>query len=212
MTGQIIQMPSEDHRDIQALLPWFVTGELETLDRDRVQAHLEHCPECREELASESRLACEMAQLPATPGAADVEHGWRLLSRSLEGELPVRARDSGRRSWLKAGPWLPWAVAAQFCLLMLMGAALWWDGSPRIYHALGSAATAPDANIVVIFRPETPEHELRSLLKSSGARLVGGPTASDAYLLHVAPAARAAVVARLRQEREIVLVEPIDGG
>jgi anti-sigma factor RsiW len=212
MTGQIIQMPSDDHRDIQALLPWFVTGELEALERDRVQTHVEHCAECRAELASESLLAREMAQLPAAFAAAEVEHGWKVLSRSLEGERPAPAHTSGWFSWLKSGPWLPWAVAAQFCLLMLMGAVLWWDGSPRIYHALGSAAPAADANVVVIFRPETPEHELRNLLKSSGARLVGGPTASDAYLLHVTPAARAAVVARLRQEREIVLVEPIDGG
>jgi hypothetical protein len=65
---------------------------------------------------------------------------------------------------------------------------------------------------VVIFRPETPERYLRAILRSSGARLVGGPTVSDAYLLNVAPATRAAVVARLRQESEVVLVEPIDGG
>jgi hypothetical protein len=41
--------------------------------------------------------------------------------------------------------------------------------------------------------------------------LVGGPTVSDAYLLRVVPTTRAAVVARLRQESEVVLAEPIDG-
>jgi Putative zinc-finger len=211
MTGQIIQMPSDDHRDIQSLLPWFATGELEALERDRVQAHLDHCTECRAELESESRLARRVAELPADPGLPDATQGWTRLSRALDDE-PARAgarQDARARRW--SGPWLGWALAAQFCLLVVTCALLWRGPLPS-YHALGAAPVPAAANIIVIFRPETPERELRNLLKSSGARLVGGPTASDAYLLRVAPAARAAVVARLRQESEIVLAEPIDGG
>jgi predicted anti-sigma-YlaC factor YlaD len=210
MTGQIIQMPCDDHRNIRQLLPWFVTGKLEVLERERVQAHLEHCAECREELATESNLARHMAQQAPAVDAPDVERGLRLISRSLDADLPARA-PRGRSGWLKAAaPWLGWAVAAQ-CLLLL-GVVLWRGAAPATYHALGSAAPSDAANVVVIFRPETPERELRALLRSSGARVVGGPTTSDAYLLRVAPAARAAIVARLRQESEIVVVEPLDGG
>ena len=103
-------------------------------------------------------------------------------------------------------------VAIQLCLLVVMGMALWRAEVPARYHALGSTVSGMDANVVVIFRPEVSERDMRQILRSSGARLVGGPTVSDAYLLRVAPTTRAAVVARLRQEREVVLAEPIDGG
>ncbi|HXO66178.1 MAG TPA: zf-HC2 domain-containing protein [Steroidobacteraceae bacterium] len=213
MTGQIIQMPSDEHRDIQTLLPWFVTGELDEPERDRIQAHIDGCAQCHAELETERRLARRIAEMAPGMGTPDMEHGWNLISRSLGRE---RRSSSNSAGWLRsprvARSWLGGAVAIQFCLLVMMGVALWRAESTPRYHALGSNPAGMDANVVVIFRPETPERDLRAILRSSGARLVGGPTVSDAYLLNVAPATRAAVVARLRQESEVVLVEPIDGG
>jgi hypothetical protein len=63
----------------------------------------------------------------------------------------------------------------------------------------------------VVFKPETREAQLRRLLSTNDASLVGGPTDADAYLLHVPEAARADVVTRLRARPEIVMAEPIDG-
>jgi hypothetical protein len=146
-------------------------------------------------------------------GAPDVEHGWNLISQSLDRERPESSTAAGWFGRLWGGrSWLGLAVAIQMCLLVVVGVALWRaELSPR-YHALGSKVADTDANVVVIFRPEISERDMRQILKSSGARLVGGPTVSDAYLLRVAPVTRTAVVARLRQESEVVLAEPIDGG
>lgn len=224
MTGRIIQMTSDDHRDVQSLLPWYVSGKLDESERDRVQAHLSNCADCRAELSVERRLSRSIAETPAEARAPDVEHGWELISRSLGPQSSRRRLDFGRRIEglalrLKAAfprtessPWLGWAVAAQFCLLIVMGVALWRNEQAARYHALAAAPISAVANIVVIFKPDTPERDLRAILRSSGARLVGGPTASDAYLLRVAPAARDAALARLRQETEVVLAEPVDGG
>jgi anti-sigma factor RsiW len=212
MTGQIIQMPSDEHRDIQALLPWFVTGELEKPESDRIQAHVEDCAQCRSELETERRLARRIAETSQVVSAPDVEHGWKLISRSLDDERPAPTPSGWFTRLREATSWMGVAVAVQFCLLVAMGFALWRAESVPGYHVLGSMSASADANVVVIFRPETSERDLRSLLRSSGARLVGGPTVSDAYLLRVTPATRAAVVARLRQESEVVLAEPIDGG
>jgi hypothetical protein len=50
------------------------------------------------------------------------------------------------------------------------------------------------------------------VLRDSQARLVYGPTTTDAYLLAV-PADRVkAAVTRLRGERVVLLVEALDGG
>jgi hypothetical protein len=223
MTGRIIQMPSDDHRDVQSLLPWYLTGELDESEHNTLQAHLSQCADCRAELAAERRLARKIAETPAAAEAPDVEHGWRRISQSLGTQSSERSSVSGRTKGValrlkaavfsrSAASWLGWAVAVQFCLLVVMSGALWRNEQPARYHTLGAAPASAAANIVVIFKPDTPERDLRAILRSSGARLVGGPTESDAYLLHVESAARSAALARLREETQVVVAEPVDGG
>jgi hypothetical protein len=61
-----------------------------------------------------------------------------------------------------------------------------------------------------MFRPDMTEQQLRRILRVNGARLAGGPTVSDAYLLRVAPDRREAVLARLRANHDVVLAHPLD--
>ncbi len=228
MTGHIIPLHGDPHRRIQSLLPWYVAGALEPAEQAEVRAHLDHCAECQAELIGEQRLAAEMAELPQGAGGLDVDHGWDLISRQMAMEPQPSAPSTARRRRFArpqfgrqlgmarfrsaSGPWLGWAVAAQFCLIVLLGAQVWRMASPAQYHALGAAPVNAAANVIVIFRPETQEKTLREILKSNDARLVDGPTVSDAYLLHVPAGGRDAVLARLRRQAEVVLAEPVDGG
>jgi hypothetical protein len=81
---------------------------------------------------------------------------------------------------------------------------------PAGYHALGAAPPSPEGNVVVIFRPETTEREFREILRSENARLVDGPSSTDAYLLHVAPAARPQALSALRRRSQVLVAEPVD--
>ncbi len=65
--------------------------------------------------------------------------------------------------------------------------------------------------MVVVFQPGTRESELRSILQANNARLVGGPTETDAYLLAVPVAQRDEILLRLRTEASIKLAEPLGG-
>ena len=65
---------------------------------------------------------------------------------------------------------------------------------------------------MVVFRPDTPEREMRRILQASGARVVDGPTATDAYLLAVPAAQAAPALARLRAERAVTLAQPLAAG
>ena len=53
---------------------------------------------------------------------------------------------------------------------------------------------------------------IRGALKSSGSRLVDGPTGADAYVLRAPDALRSEAVAKLRADRDVVVAEPIDAG
>jgi hypothetical protein len=47
-------------------------------------------------------------------------------------------------------------------------------------------------------------------LQAAGARLIDGPTAADAYVLHIAPAERNRALAMLRARKDVMLAQPLD--
>ena len=229
MTGHIISLHGDLHDDACALLPWYVTGQLDDEDTARIEAHLPLCAQCQADLAGERRLQAALSGLHEPAG--DVDAGFealrdRLASRALQSAPSPNASHMGAlrrkrlaragQQWRDSAPWLRWAVAAQLTLLILAGMALVMtthraavSAAPQ-YHTLGAAPEPAAANIVVVFRPDVRESELRQTLRDSRARLVGGPTAADAYLLHVDAADRSAAVDRLRHQGTIVLAEPVD--
>jgi hypothetical protein len=148
------------------------------------------------------------------------EPGWAVLrERVLNQERarkPARAPSFDWRGlvgeWSVAAPWLRWSVAAQFGLLLALG-ALALPREPAVrYHALGLSGAAKTGNIVVMFKPQTSEARLRELLEASGARIVDGPTSTDAFLLSVPAAQRRTALAKLRAASPVSLAEPIDAG
>lgn len=213
---QIFDLRPGDHDAAQELLPWYVTGAIDAADRSAFEAHLHACPQCQADLAVERRLAAEVAGL-----SIDVEHGWA----ALRARLPQQPRRAGlgaflaeaaaglRRAWRASPAWLGWALAAQVGALAAVAVLV--QATPMrspAYRALGHAAAPPAANLILIFRPGASEAGLRAALRSVDARLVGGPTDADAYLLNVPASGRKAALARLHARADIALAEPIDAG
>jgi hypothetical protein len=210
MTGRIIPLHGDLHEDVNALLPWYVTGRLDADDCVRVEAHISGCAQCQADLAAERRLQAVVAETPEPLG--DVEAAWRRFE--LLPSEPGTKR-TVMQQWRQSPNWMRWAVAAQLVLLVLGGGAWVLRPAPAAapaYHTLSAAPEPAAANLVVVFRPDTPESDLRRVLRDNHARLVGGPTAADAYLLHVTPADRPAALTRLRGNHAVVLAEPVDGG
>lgn len=207
------------HDEIRSLLPWYITGRLDAAEHATVTAHVSTCRECQADLEFERRLEVEVAIAPI-----DVEHGWTSMQRRITsaaasrsgGGFIARLGEWPGRLWRTGPPWLSWALAAQAALLMVAGALTVRTATPVSqpvrYHALSSAPAATTGNVVVIFRPDARESAMRQALVAADARLIDGPTAADAYVLHVPAAERASALARLRARREVVLAQPLDPG
>jgi hypothetical protein len=77
------------------------------------------------------------------------------------------------------------------------------------YHALAAPAE-DDASAVVRFRPDATEAQIRRSLRDSGARLVDGPTVTDAYVVRLPRDRYAAALEALRHAPAVALVEALE--
>jgi anti-sigma factor RsiW len=207
--------PSVDarHLDAQNALPWLANGTLAGGELERVQAHVETCAQCRADLALLRTVHA------AGPGAdLDVDPA-RALARLMPqlDEAPAQEQPGLLQRWRNRmaandRSWLRAAVALQFCAIAVLAALLarpsGQPDSPDNYRALGAAGANGMARVVVTFRPDTPEAELRRIVRASGARIVGGPTVTDAWLVG-ADGRLDPVLARLRAEPAVTLAEPL---
>lgn len=219
MSGRVVQLGTDLHQKVQALLPWYVGASLDEEERARVEAHIAECPRCQAELAWEREIqaACAHSKLAAT---ADAGQGFALLRERIAADPSPRpprgllARLTAH--WRETPAWTRWALAGQCVLVAALCGVLLLPLAPeQRFRALGAPAGASGAasggNLIVRFRPEATEQEMRRVLRGSQARLVYGPTATDAYLLAVPAGLEAEAVKRLREESVVLLVESLDG-
>lgn len=226
-----------DHERAWELIPWYVNDTLEPAERDRVEAHLSACPECRAEVA----LCRELVEaggrpedLAPAPHPAQLD---RLVDRiAAESEVPARY-DDGPLSRLHR---LPPAVRLLAAALALLAVGLaGYLGAPGSdpgagqgsgpdasraarYRTLSQPEAAlgarPDGPVLrIVFAPSTPEEEIRRILLAVQGQIVGGPSHLGVYSVRPGAGQDGAdplpvVLQHLRRQPEVLFVEPVGGG
>src|SRR5258706_6164164 len=208
--ADVIPLRSDRHQEALELLPWYVTGRIEPADRVKVETHLADCAQCRAELASERNLRTAVAELPLDAGL-----GFAALRRRLNVTRPPRHR-SRVAAIVRHVARLPgtsgWMLAAQAAAVLLVVSLSLTSSDKSVpqYRTLGSAPMHVPGNMIVMFRPNTSEQDLRRILTGADARVVDGPTSAGAYMLVVPIAVRTQTLAKLRAQTEVVIAQPID--
>ena len=215
MTARVVPLDADVHAQVQALLPWYVRARLEADEHARVEAHVAQCPRCQAELAWERKMQV------TDDDAGDerqVERDLAALRTRIAGGKESTGRTGAAtrllRRWRQGPAWMRWALLAQCVAVAMLSLALLVE-SPlpgQRYRALGAHTALPSGgNLIVRFRPDATEQEMRDALRESNARLVHGPTSTDAYVLAVPAEHVNDAVARLRARRVVLLVESLDG-
>jgi hypothetical protein len=237
MNGRVFRLDIPVHQAVQELLPWYASAQLSADETRRVHEHLQACAQCRHELEWEHGMRAEAAvEADALPDGIDMERALAKLLPALgPQERPAVPTSAGpdadadaaagvadtqvgaprRISWWGAkaanqSSWLRWAVAAQWLVIVALGALLVHPDETPAYRVLG-AGVAAGGNMVVVFQPTTSERELRHILQAQNARIVDGPTVTDAWLLNVPTDRHAQILQALRANAAVKLAEPLDG-
>jgi anti-sigma factor RsiW len=199
---------SDPHEQAEELLPWYATGQLDAGDRSIVEAHLLTCARCQRQLTVERKLIDGFQTV-----SPEVDSGWARLRGRIEAPVSrpcTSVGDFATDLWrLLTRPAVAALATAQLALLAVAAAIVPYFTTPA-YEALGSSQAPPSANAIILFRPEATVGDMRDTLKASGASLVGGPTAADAYLLHVPAGKRPAALEKLQADDDVMMAEPID--
>jgi len=205
--ARVFPFDTDEHRQAELLLPWYTTGALDPSERAGVEAHLLQCARCQADAAFQVRLR---ATSGLEPSVGDVDRDWAALRSRLEPKRSAapRANTRGLQRWAH---WWPVAVGFQCAVVLgLVIALVIAVRQPEPYRALGAGASAPVANALVVFRPDATEAQIRAALRASGARLVGGPTVTNAYLLQM-PEPGPDALNGLRTQPAVLQVESLLG-
>jgi hypothetical protein len=207
MNSQVTNPDQVTHQKVQHLLPWLLAGTLDSAEQALAQAHMQACAQCQADLDWQRKLRAA-APLPDT--AFDPDRAFAQLLPRLGPQAPrVGVLDRWRRAAAANSAWLRWTAVAQLAAigaLSLMLARQWPAAGD--YRAMG-AAPQTQGTVVVVFKPDTTEREMRRILQAGGARVVDGPTVTDAYVLALPASQAGAALTRLRAEPAVTFAQPL---
>jgi anti-sigma-K factor RskA len=176
--------------EIEALLPWYVTGRLDARERARVERYMREHPEVQAHLA----LAREESDAAVIANEAIHAPGREALDRLLASVAAAPRRQSlgaavgqlGNRfsDWIAglAPPQLALAAAVAALLVMLQAAAigalvLERAGAPTYQSAGGEQTTGESFALLVGFADTATMGDIAALLKRLDAVVIDGPRA-----------------------------------
>lgn len=163
--------------ETEALLVFYANDSLVGEERESVESALEQDAGLRGELALLRKLRAEM-QAVKIRGAG--EPAYFKLMKAIEqtpqdhsdpvGSAPV----AGPTGWRRA------AMVAALVVIAIQAAVLWRGGSDGEF---GLASSGSSASLIVAFRPDAYESDIRNLLLDLELQIVSGPSSLGLYRL-----------------------------
>jgi anti-sigma-K factor RskA len=205
---RLFRFDDPEHHQASELLPWLVNGTLNGLERTRVERHVAECVACSQEV--DSLRVVEAVVAHDDEGDRQSTQALARIKARLQRAEPKPGARSISSQWRETSPWVRYAIAAQFVVVAILGAALLHQPTPQYYRGLGavSKSAGPESGLVVVFSETVSQRDMRDLLLRLHARIVDGPSPAGAYTLQVPQDDQAAALAVLRHTSWVVFAEP----
>ena len=182
---------SAEHQEVSALIPWYVNETLEERARTRVDAHLDACAACRDDLAVQRRICEGIDAQPALDYVpmASLKRLHARLDALQAGSAPIQA--AAEQQTRGSAPWRGWMAASVAALAVAAGLVLadqWVQSDARLtqpqYRTVTTSVPRPQGEVIrAVFAPTITLVELQSILDEAQLRIVSGPTEAGVYSL-----------------------------
>jgi hypothetical protein len=196
----------DDRQEIETLLPWFVTGKLDTPDRQRVERYLRDHPDMQRQVVLAREESAETVAGAESLGAPSRASFDRLMAQVaaqprrtgvLEAVAPYFERIA---DWITSlsRPQIGAMAAAAALVVAVQGASLVYlatGSSPS--HTYETASGGSDAKAdqgtfaLVSFRPTATAAEVTAALADLEVQIVAGPRAGGIWRVRLSPEALA---------------------
>jgi Putative zinc-finger len=215
-----------EHARAHDLLPWMVNGRIEGRDAAWLEGHLEHCADCRVELAAQQRIRAAIAREPTVEFAPQA--GFNRLWKHIEAEAhgaqtagtPAAVHTHSDSSPVPPGrtltfPWMRATLALQAAAIAVLCVALWRTPPAADYRTVtdpptGSAIAAPV--VKAIFDDQVRLADVKEILTANGLVVASGPSEAGVYTLVPRDAGVTEIPAisltRLRADPRVRFAEP----
>jgi hypothetical protein len=161
--------------EAEALLVFYANGSLDSEERDLVTDALEGDAALRHELFQINEMRNQMqAAEPANPG----ETAFYRLMKDVEKTPQESAETTSEPSSSRVSVLRVVLVVA--VVAMLAQGAILWRG---LSNGFDLASGSPQADLIVAFRPDAKENEIRELLLDLDLQIVSGPSSLGLYRL-----------------------------
>jgi len=230
---------NDKHHQIQLLLPWYINKSLGQDEQQQVKNHLRICNLCRREILLLRKLAAAVNQPSDLDVAAEASFaGLRgqlhaayltreksvpsnnqtrpVLSRKPVNTAPSQLGNHARPSNFKGFKVTHFAIAASM-LLAIIPLVMQYGRLPATpdYYTLSAAKpeSPTGTKLSIVFSKSLLTADMDLLLEKINGQLVEGPNSVGAYTVRLGADQNSeeltAVVALLRNQQNVLLVEPV---
>jgi anti-sigma factor RsiW len=176
------------HEEITLLLPWYVNGTLDDLSRERLEAHVDACPACRNDLSLEQRIFATIdgeTAIDYVPGASLKRLQTQLASLQSRVAVPELPQSPGRTPWRALAAASIVAVTVSISVLLV---ERWVQLRPPAAQPPYRTVTVDtprsrDEVIRAVFAPNITLVELQTILDEAQLRIISGPSEAGVYSL-----------------------------
>ncbi len=175
-----------EHHEVSALIPWYVNETIGERDRQRVDAHVNVCVPCRDDLAVQRRLCEAINSQPALdymPGASLKRLHARLDAMQAEAASSPPPAGQPINSPTPWRGWMAASIAAMAVAVALLAADRWVQFESRYSTVTNSVPRPPGEVIRAVFSPTITLVELQTMLDEAQLRIVSGPTEAGVFSL-----------------------------
>ena len=177
-----------EHQEVSALIPWYVNETLDEPGRKRVDAHVDACALCRDDLAVQQRICEGIHAQPALDymPVASLKRLHARLDALQTGPAPAEA-PAPEHHGRSATPWRGWMAASVAALAVAVGLVVvdrWARLTQPNYSTVTTAVARPQGEVIrAVFAPTITLVELQAILDEAQLRIVSGPTEAGVYSL-----------------------------